>query len=91
MENLKVSEAYKKAYNQADMICAHMPHLLKGMNISENKSNEYTQGFKDRIKQYEGQQKNSKSFSLEKLKAKYKDEIDNSSPNKGKSKDLDKE
>lgn len=34
-EELKVSEEYKKAYNQADMICTYMPHILKGIKLPE--------------------------------------------------------
>ncbi len=92
MENLKISEDYKKAYNQADMICRHMPHLLKGITIPENEPTEYTKGFQDRIKQYEAErQKSTKNFSLDKLKDKYKGEVNNLTPSKGKSKNFDKD
>ncbi len=75
MEDLKVSEQYKKAYNQADMICTYMPHLLESMTFPKDEPSEYTKGFQDRVKQYEIEQKAIKNFSVEKLKEKYGKEI----------------
>lgn len=75
-ENLKVSEEYKKAYNQADMICTYMPHLLKGIKMPEKDQSEYTKGFQDRIKQYEIEQDAIKNFSYEQLREKYGKDID---------------
>ncbi|MDO5970307.1 hypothetical protein Q4Q35_10865 [Flavivirga aquimarina] len=88
MENQKVSEDYKKAYNQADMICTYMPHLLKGMNLPKDEPSEYTKGFQDRVKQYEKEQEAIKNFSVERLADKYKDDIDAPYKDKGTSKDI---
>lgn len=56
-ESTKVSKEYLKAYNQADMICTYMPHLLKGMTIPGGEPSEYTKGFQERINQYEQEKK----------------------------------
>jgi|GEM_PF-2075534 len=76
MEELKVSEEYKKAYNHADMICTHMPHLLKGMTLPENEPSEYTRGFQDRVAQFEKEKDAIKFFSVDRLKDRYSKDHD---------------
>nr|WKN34352.1 hypothetical protein K4G66_18410 [Tunicatimonas sp. TK19036] len=87
-ENLKVSEEYKKAYNQADMIYTYMPHILKGIKIPEGEKSEYAQGFKDRIRQYEMEKDAIKNFSYEQLREKYGKDLGD---DKDRFKDLTKE
>ena len=87
MENLKVPEDYKKAYNYADMICTLAPGWLKDIKIPEKVSNEYMKGFQDRIAQYEKERKAIKYFSPEKLREKYG--LDN--PGKDRTKSIEKE
>lgn len=89
MEDLKVSEEYKKAYNHADMICRFMPHLLKDMKIPEKEPGEYTKGFQDRIKQFEKERQIIKSFSRENLREKYASIL--ADQYKGQDKDIEKE
>lgn len=72
----KPSADYIKAYNQADMICTYMPHLLEGMQAQENEPSEYTRGFTDRVRQYEIEQDILKNFSLQDLKQKYGKDMD---------------
>lgn len=90
MEEIRVSEDYKKAFNRADMICRYMPELLKEIDISADQANDYTKGFQDRVKQYE-QEKDNKEFSVEKMKDQYREEIETSKDNKSKQKDLNRE
>lgn len=89
MDDVKVSKEYKKAYNQADKICTYMPHLLKGMTVSEKEPSEYTKGFRDRVKQYEMEQEAIKNFTYDKLKEEYSKEL--GTPKKDKSKGMDKD
>lgn len=53
MEETKVSELYKKGFNQAYMLSKNMPEVLKGMQIPSNEPSEYTKGFADGQKQHE--------------------------------------
>ena len=54
MSEHKVSKQYMKAYNQADMICRYMPHLVDKIKSSpDNEPSEYTKGLEDRLKQFE--------------------------------------
>ena len=89
MEELKVSEEYKKAYNQADMLCTHMPHLLKGISIPENEPSEYTKGFQDRLSQFEKEKDAVKDFSIEQLREKYGKDIGKG--DRDQSKDIEKD
>ena len=87
MDDVKVSEDYKKAYNHADMICRFTPHLLKDMKIPEKEPGEYTKGFQDRISQYERERNAVKYFSPEKLREKY----GLNDPGKDRTRDIEKE
>ena len=72
MEEEKISEEYKKAYNQADMICRYMPHMVDKIRTSpQGEPSEYTKGFNDRIAQFEKERIATKEFSLDKLKQEY--------------------
>ncbi|MDN5215045.1 hypothetical protein QQ020_23390 [Fulvivirgaceae bacterium BMA12] len=89
MEDLKVSEDYKKAFNYADMICSYAPESLKEIKIPEKQSSEFLKGFQDRITQYEKEKKKEaiKYFSPEKLREKY----GLSDPEKDRTKSIEKE
>ena len=66
MEDTKVSNEYLKAYNQADMICTYMPHLIPTIEIQVNEpGDDYTRGFDDRLRQFEKEQEAVKNFSFE--------------------------
>jgi hypothetical protein len=54
-EILRVSEDYKKAYNQADKLCRHMPQVLKGLELPKDGS-EYSKGFNARVELYQLEQ-----------------------------------
>lgn len=75
-EVLKVSEEYLKAYNQADMICTHMPQVIDGMKWPENDQSEYNKGFRDRMRQYEIERDAARNFSVDQLKEKYGKDLD---------------
>lgn len=87
MEEQTPSKEYLKAYNQADMICTYMPHLLKGMTIPDQEPSEYTRGFQDRVDQYELEQRAMEKFSPERPLQQDLDYKDKDNP---KSKDIDK-
>ncbi len=89
MEDLKVSEDYKKAYNHADLICTHSPDYLKDIKVPENSSKEYVKGFQDRIRQFEKERQIIKSFSRENLREKYAPIL--ADRHKSQDKDIEKE
>ncbi len=91
MEDLKVSEKYKKAFNHADMICSYMPEELERLAPFENVAPEYKQGFEDRVKQYQIEQDAIKNFSLEELKEKYGEDLDHYGMDQTKAKGMDRE
>ena len=76
MEDLKISEEYIRAFNDADMICTYMPDELENMEIPEQESMAYTQGFKDRIRQYQIEKDAVKNLTIEELKEKYGKELE---------------
>lgn len=89
MEDIKVSKEYKKAYNQADLICTYMPHLLDKIETPKNEPSAYKQGFEDRIKQYEIERDAIRHFSVERLREKYG--FSKEANNKDRSKDIGKD
>ncbi len=66
-ELLKVSEDYKKGFNQADMMCTYMPNVVKSIEIPNESENEYTNGFRDGILQCKAKQRAMKKFSFKKV------------------------
>ena len=82
-QEIKPSAEYIKAYNQADMICTYMPHVLEGMQTPENEPSEYTRGFTARVREYEIEQDMIKNFSLDDLKGKYGKDLDTYLKDKG--------
>ena len=88
-EKLKLSKLYKKGYNHADLIVTQMPERLKDMHVPEGEPSEYTQGFTDRVREFEIERDSIKGFSVNELKEKYGDHLDRY--NKDKPKGLDKE
>jgi len=96
MEELNISEDYKKAYNRADILCRYMPHLLKDIDMPEYDMSEYSKGFKDRVRQFEqdkdkDQIKSRSKFSLEEMKQHYRDEIEKGKNNKSRESGLDRD
>ena len=87
MEDLKVSENYKEAYNYADYICTHAPQWLKDIRIPEKSSGEYTKGFQDRVRQHEKER--NKNFSYKALQEKYGKHLHSKVQLKNKEKDRD--
>lgn len=74
-EQLNVPEAYKKAFNHADMICTHMPHLLDKIHFPEKEQGEYVKGFQARVKLFKRERNMVKSFTKPQLpKDKSKDQ-----------------
>ena len=85
-EKLEVPEEYKKAFNQADKLVSHMPQVLDGLKLPEDKS-EYSQGFRDRIELYNQERETTKNRSYQKLNKIY----GKSSPDPPRTKDKNKD
>ncbi|MFY0689082.1 MAG: hypothetical protein JXQ90_18065 [Cyclobacteriaceae bacterium] len=89
MGKMKVSIEYKKAFNQADMICRFMPQELEKLGSLENVSPEYRRGFEDRIKQHQMEKDVTKDFSVEELKEKYGKDLEGLAKDQDKDKGLE--
>jgi hypothetical protein len=50
-EQHEVPAAFKKGYNQADMLFTYMPNVLKGVNISDRNETDYDKGFNARLQE----------------------------------------
>ncbi len=90
-EQLQVSDDYKKAFNKADFICNYMPHLLKEITIPEKGFNDYTQGFKDRVQQYDKEVQRTRQDAMQAIRDRYAKEINAPAKNSNKDKGMDKE
>jgi len=75
-EEFEVSELYKRAFNDAELIITQFPHLISKMEAPEGESSEYTKGFQDRVKQYEIEKDAVKNFSYDQLRDKYSKDLD---------------
>lgn len=53
MEDLEVTDKYKKGFNHGYLVREQFPKIIKGMSVPENEHSDYTQGFNDGVKQYE--------------------------------------
>jgi len=53
MEEVKVSEGIKRAFNQGYAMREKMPELLKGIHIPKDEPSEYTKYFQAGVKQCE--------------------------------------
>ncbi|MEQ8470044.1 MAG: hypothetical protein RIC35_02610 [Marinoscillum sp.] len=88
VENLELSDLYKRAYNDADLIITQFPEQIGKIEILDGEPSEYTKGFQDRLKQHELEKVAIKNFSTDQLKEEYKKDFDGSQ--KDRSNDLDK-
>lgn len=85
-EILEVSEQYKKAFNQVDKLARYMPHILEGIEMSDDKG-EYSKGFRDRLEIYHKERDIGKNHPYQKLNKTYGKNIPNPQKDRGKSKD----
>jgi len=90
-EQLEVSEEYKKAFNQAEMLTTFMPEVLEKAKIPvDGESPEWTKGFQARIAKFEKDKEAMKDFSIEREKQEYRKEHGSPSKEQGKDKGLDR-
>ena len=71
MEQLNIPKEYKDAYNEADLIARYSPEILNHITIPEKELDNYGQGFKDRLLQYQKEKEQTKSFDLKQLQNRY--------------------
>lgn len=81
MEEIEVSEEYKKGFNQGYTLKQHMPEILDGLNVPNNvkNSNDYIQGMKD----------GGNQFAIDKERGLIKSETEIGKESKDQERDID--